>query len=594
MPLFLWTRARGAVAILTVCAAVAMLLPAGAGADVAWQAVAGPAPGGDAFAVAGGLPYVAYVSGGGVRVARPNGARTAWQQVGAPIRHAPGAPVFHPAVSEGPGGRPWLAWTEADSAGIRQARVAEFDGTAWQEVVGGARPINRAIDPGQGSASAFTPRLAFFEGRPYVAYAQDTPSEVVLDVVRLNAAGSRWERVGQSLAVTSAARPRIAVSGGHLYAAAQDRLAPTVGVVRFNTAQTGWDTIASPNSDYAVLGDLADVGGAPGVLFAQGSGSAPGTLELSTLGAGDNWQSPGGVLAASPSGRSAFAPQSVATATGGVPYAAWLDGDAGAHAVRVSALQSGAWTQQPSPSTPGADAREARVGTAGTTVYAFWGETSGSATVVWHLARLIVSSQPSDQGADSGAGTASGDTSDAGDGTNGASSGGGTGIVTPRMGSCGPPISGTSRGDTLVGTAHADSISGHFGNDRLFGAGGDDCLFGSSGRDLLFGDAGRDRLRGGTGADSLHGGSGSDRLDGGAGNDRLYGGRGNDALNGNSGNDSIAAGAGSDQISGGSGRDRIDVRGGGTDLVDCGGGFDTVLLSRNDSTRNCEKLRIGR
>jgi Ca2+-binding RTX toxin-like protein len=124
----------------------------------------------------------------------------------------------------------------------------------------------------------------------------------------------------------------------------------------------------------------------------------------------------------------------------------------------------------------------------------------------------------------------------------------------------------------------------------ITGTSGKDVIQGTARKDVICGLAGADRITGLGGGDVLAGGAGADRLSGGRGNDRLTGGSGNDDLNGNSGNDTIAGGPGNDQVSGGSGRDRVDVRGGGSDLVDCGGGHDTVLLSRNDYTRNCEAV----
>ena len=70
-------------------------------------------------------------------------------------------------------GTPWVTWTENDSSRTSQARVAKLVRGNWQEVVGGARPINQDIDPRRGPSGAYFPRIIFFQGRPYVAYVQD-------------------------------------------------------------------------------------------------------------------------------------------------------------------------------------------------------------------------------------------------------------------------------------------------------------------------------------------------------------------------------------------------------------------------------------
>ncbi len=113
---------------------------------------------------------------------------------------------------QAPDGRVWVAWTEKDAGGTLQVRVARRDGTAWHEVVGGARPINIAPSSA-GSTSGFEPRIGFSNGTPYVAYVQDNPVESVLGAVRLKADGSAWECVDPP-GGGRAANPQIAASGG--------------------------------------------------------------------------------------------------------------------------------------------------------------------------------------------------------------------------------------------------------------------------------------------------------------------------------------------------------------------------------------------
>jgi Tol biopolymer transport system component len=99
--------------------------------------------------------------------------------------------------------------------------------------------------------------------------------------------------------------------------------------------------------------------------------------------------------------------------------------------------------------------------------------------------------------------------------------------------------------DVLRGTPYFDRIAGNGGNDRLFGYGGDDVI---------------------------DGGPGNDGIGGGTGNDIIYGGPGNDVLSGSTGNDTIYAGP-------------------GRDLIGCGPGVDTVYLQRDDTARDCERIR---
>jgi hypothetical protein len=69
---------------------------------------------------------------------------------------------------------------------------------------------------------------------------------------------------------------------------------------------------------------------------------------------------------------------------------------------------------------------------------------------------------------------------------------------------------GSPHADRLIGTARADLIYGLAGADRIFGRGGNDYVLGGFGADWMRGGAGSDRLRGGLGRDHIYGGSGSD------------------------------------------------------------------------------------
>jgi hypothetical protein len=76
--------------------------------------------------------------------------------------------------------------------------------------------------------------------------------------------------------------------------------------------------------------------------------------------------------------------------------------------------------------------------------------------------------------------------------------------------SCITMLNGNSRGNTLVGTLGGDMISGRGGSDIIVAKSGDDCASGNSGADTINGDGGNDGLWGGAGPDRIYGGSGSD------------------------------------------------------------------------------------
>jgi hypothetical protein len=536
-------KVRGTVAGV-LAAVVTALVPAAASAAPEWQRLPDP-PGGDAFALVGGVPMTAYATTAGVRVVRPTVSGDAWRFVGGPIRREAGHEVREPSIAEGPDGRPWVAWTELDSSGrVRQARVAKLVGTTWR-MVGGQ--INVPIDPDRGPASANDPQLAFFEDTPYVAYLQDNPAETSISVVRLSADGSTWERISPPGGPDS--RARIVASGGRLYVTKVVRTLPAVLAYRLKPDGTGWEDAGAPSSpELSSSGELAAVGGAPAVFFADHD---TGDLVVSSLGADDTWAPLGGGPLAAGSG----SVESLA-GVGEVPYAAWLDGGA----LNVSFVEDGSWAQTPSPGMAGSDATLARLASGRTDLFIMWKETTTGATTT-HVAKL---GEPYVPPPDDGSDDTGGDEDTP------------PGPPEPPApaptGHCRNVITGTASGNVLNGTALSDSISGLGGRDLLYGNGGDDCLFGGNGPDILFGQGGGDTMFGGNGGDELQGG------------------RGDDDLNGRAGNDFITGGPGQDAVGGGSGNDHIDVRGGGPDLVACGSGRDTVRVDRSDGTRGCERI----
>ena len=108
-------------------------------------------------------------------------------------------------------------------------------------------------------------------------------------------------------------------------------------------------------------------------------------------------------------------------------------------------------------------------------------------------------------------------------------------------------------------------------------------------------------VKGQGGADDIEGSDYPDWLDGGSGPDHLYGGFGDDVITGGPGRDTILGDRdpacevgpifGSCTI--GTGNDTIYARDGVADSIDCGPGADVAYVDRADTTRRCEKVKVG-
>jgi Ca2+-binding RTX toxin-like protein len=264
------------------------------------------------------------------------------------------------------------------------------------------------------------------------------------------------------------------------------------------------------------------------------------TLFAQALGSDGTWAQLGSGIASSGTG---VDPQGVA-GDGSVPYVSGLRGGE----LLVSRFAGGSWESIDSPSASATSALLEPGSTGG--VWLLFGESSGASTT--YYLDTLGATLPADGGPVPGP------------------------PEPPPSGHCARTINGTAGNDRVTGTHLGDSLYGFGGNDALLAFAGSDCLFGGSGNDYQSGAAGNDFLSGGPGNDELRGGSGDDDLNGGSGNDVIVGGRGEDT------------------ISAGSGNDRIYVAAQGADLVDCGPGRDTVVISRIDGYRNCEKVIIKR
>jgi hypothetical protein len=116
-------------------------------------------------------------------VSRLNAAGTAWEEIGddaSPINHAPDQSAAKPSLTA-VRGRPYVAWTEGDGT-TNQLRVGRLNaaGTDWEEVVGGASPINRTADQ-----PAFHPSLSAVGGVPYVAWFEPDADGYEIEASRL-------------------------------------------------------------------------------------------------------------------------------------------------------------------------------------------------------------------------------------------------------------------------------------------------------------------------------------------------------------------------------------------------------------------------
>jgi len=177
---------------------VLVLVPAGVARGAWTQPVGGVSPINQAdnrnaanasLAAIGGVPYVAWTEFDGtnfeLRVSRLNAAGTAWEQVvggASPINNTDNRDAANASLAA-IGGVPYVAWTESDGT-IFELRVCRLNaaGSAWEQVVGGASPINQA-----NNQNASSPSLTAIGGVPYVAWRESDGINGELRVSRLAA-----------------------------------------------------------------------------------------------------------------------------------------------------------------------------------------------------------------------------------------------------------------------------------------------------------------------------------------------------------------------------------------------------------------------
>jgi hypothetical protein len=361
------------------------------------------------MATIGGVPHVAWTESDGVnsevRVSRLNAAGTAWEQVvggASPINAASNRTASAPSLAS-IGGVPHVAWVEHDGTN-NEVRVSRLNsaGNDWQEIVGGASPINTAS-----TQNASTPSLASVDGVPHVAWVEQDGTNNEVRVSRLNAAGDDWQEVvgGASpintastqdafepILIAIATVPYVAwreassgvgrVRVSRLNTAGDDwQLVGTTGgphasnvllldlgfaeaegtpyvawaevidasyvvrVARLNARGTTWEIVGEPlNQDDALLGRLpsvASIGGVPYVAWTEADGGPGSELRVSRLNdAGSDWQQVVGGPSPINESPTATAWGSSLTSVGGVPYVAWAEQPStGATKARVSRLE---------------------------------------------------------------------------------------------------------------------------------------------------------------------------------------------------------------------------------------------------------------
>jgi hypothetical protein len=346
----------GTLALRCAGLACAAFFVAPVAAQGAWnQPVGGPSPINQAnnrnatqpsLAEIGGVPYVAWTEPDGtndeIRVSRLNQAGTAWEQVvggASPINQANNRIARQPSLTA-IGGVPYVAWTEHDGANF-EVRVSRLNaaGTAWQQVVGGPSPINQA-----NNGDASDPSLTAIGGVPYVAWTVFNGNNDEVRVSRLNAAGTAWEQVAGGPSPINqdpnqnAFQPSLSAIGGVPYVAwsETDSTNNEIRVSRLNAAGSAWEQV---------------VGGPSPINHANN--------------------------------QNAFQPS--LTAIGGVPYVAWAESDSTNDEIRVSRLnQAGtAWEQVvggPSPinQDPLRGPSSPRLAAIGGVPYVAWSETDGT------------------------------------------------------------------------------------------------------------------------------------------------------------------------------------------------------------------------
>lgn len=319
----------------------------------------------------------------------PASAVAAWEEVvggASPINVVPTQVAEEPSLAS-VAGVPYVAWREVAGA-VGQIWVARLNaaGTAWERL-GGASPLN--IDD---TKDASEPSIADIGGVPWVAWQESDGSNAQARVARLDASGT-WQQVGSGPRpinvdpAGSAVAPVIAAVGGVPYVAWGETAVAnsSAHVVRWNAATLAWDDVGGAlgiaTTTQVFDPTLADVLGVPYVAWSEFDGA---NFEIrSARLSGVAWVEVG--TGASPINedplRSAVAP--ILAVIGAAPHIAWTEGDGAHQQLRVSRLAGNDWTQivgGPSPINRSSDrdALEPSLIGIGSSPYVVWRENDGT------------------------------------------------------------------------------------------------------------------------------------------------------------------------------------------------------------------------
>ncbi|HVL94685.1 MAG TPA: hypothetical protein VM266_02385 [Solirubrobacteraceae bacterium] len=253
------------------------------------------------------------------------------------------------------------------------ALLAPAAHAGWRE------PVSAPLDA-TAAANARTPATAALAGVPYVAWQEDQS----IRVARLGASG--WEPVGGALATGQVFNPAIAVDGGSVVVAWEQR---GEGIRAARLAGAAWQALPVLGNQYSYAPSIESFGGALYAAYYQYESDGEDVRVARLDGTG--WQGVGGVLDASerdapllpqlgvPDER---ATDPVLAAGGDRLYAGWAEGET----VRVARLDGTSWPLVGGAVTSTGSPFQVDLTVAGATPYVAWTTRTGRFDV--HVARF--------------------------------------------------------------------------------------------------------------------------------------------------------------------------------------------------------------
>ncbi len=274
---------------------------------------------------------------------------------------------------------------------------------AWEQPVGGPSPINR-------SATAYSqaPSILAIDGVPYVAWDEFDGSKAKIRVARLNAAGTAWERLGETLnpvapinqsASQNAYDSSLAAVAGVPYVAwgEGDGVSTKIRVARLNADGSGWEKVGAtldPNSPINQTASrsgfepsLITIGSVPYVAWAEDDGVNDEIRVARLNSAGTGWEKVGQTLApASPINQSSTQSSTDPSLAelNGVPYVAWSESDGSNYEIRAARLNAAGtgWEKVINASSPinqsnGHDGDDPSLSVINGSLYIAWSEDDG-------------------------------------------------------------------------------------------------------------------------------------------------------------------------------------------------------------------------